>query len=240
MFSFLRSVKTTLIAIFTPAHQLCLLRPVVVIFHSVAKSNVGPSRLQNAGGAPCDGGGAEKSRAEGYPKKKALASVKCEDRSLTVFEGEAYYDLWHGVACSPGTLPRNRLTKKEQQFTSNSAGRDNGRCTFPPPRYATESCNGCSSCGGHVGSLEKKEQAKSSEGAAWSTHACLDSNSGSTRRCSKRLSFTIRRVAKVVSADSVMEHAEGRIERERRRMFFERSVTETGVPALAGAGIAAR
>lgn len=47
----------------------------------------------------------------------------------------------------------------------------------------------------------------------------------------KRLSFTIRRVARVISADSVMEHPEARREMERRRRGFERSVTETGAPS---------
>ena len=53
----------------------------------------------------------------------------------------------------------------------------------------------------------------------------------------KRLSFTIRRVARVIPADAVMEHAEARSEMERRRRGFERAVTETAVAeALPGAG----
>ncbi|CAN0530511.1 unnamed protein product [Ectocarpus sp. 12 AP-2014] len=51
---------------------------------------------------------------------------------------------------------------------------------------------------------------------------------GEAETAQKRLSFTIRRVARVVPADSVMEHSEARSEMERRRRGFERSVTETG------------
>ncbi|CAN0045098.1 unnamed protein product [Ascophyllum nodosum] len=52
----------------------------------------------------------------------------------------------------------------------------------------------------------------------------------------RRLSFTVRRVARVISADSVVEHPEARSEMERRRLAFESSVSETGVPAWAVPG----
>lgn len=57
--------------------------------------------------------------------------------------------------------------------------------------------------------------------------AARDDYDGKEKKKTKRLSFTVRRVARVVGADTVLEHPEGRSEMERRRRAFERSVAET-------------
>lgn len=119
----------------------------------------------NGGGTETDSHGCG---GQKKPTRRALASVRCEDCSLVVFEGAAYYDAWHGIASTAGD---------------------------------------------------------SITGGAPTAADARDREAGAVR---KRLSFTIRRVARVVPADSVMEHPEARSETERRRRGFERSVTETG------------
>lgn len=54
----------------------------------------------------------------------------------------------------------------------------------------------------------------------------------------KRLSFTVRRVVRVVGADTVLEHPEARSEMERKRRAFERSVAETTAKGKGKGGVA--
>lgn len=163
---------------------------------------------------------------------RAVASVQCQDCSLVVFEGQAYYDLWHGIASTVTTTTRgvvgdasglNQIngergsvscSNRSDVMGDNSIRREDGALRNQEGRHDCRAIPGAVSAGGH-------ENGDRGAGGA-------DDRSGRSS-ANKRLSFTIRRVAKIVSADSVVEHAEARSERERRRKFFERSVTETGV-----------
>lgn len=173
--------------------------------------------------------------------RRAVASVKCQDCSLVVFEGQAYYDVWHGIASTGTTATRGVVGD------SNGSRRIDDECGSGSCNNAVFSNNGDSDMRGDIsvrredGSMRDDEEPhdyRSIPSDAVSVGGCENSGRGaegaddrsSVGSPNKRLSFTIRRVAKVVSADSVVEHAEARSECERRRKFFERSVTETGVP----------
>lgn len=202
------------------------------------------------------------------PSRRAVASVKCEDCSLVVFEGQAYYDAWHGIAASAGDPAIGRLG---ESASGNSDGRGNedgiglrsngnenggGGGNYEGGEFGRRGEDAVSSNAGQTDmktediavrqqSVLVRGKGKDSQGGrsmpasdvvsdgrrsdycgGWGAGADA---SRSVSSADKRLSFTIRRVAKVVPADSVVEHAEARSERERRKKFFERSVTETGI-----------
>lgn len=153
-------------------------------------------------------------------RRRALTSVRCEDCSLVVFEGAAYYDAWHGIASTAGGGDNSSAATSGALTTADAA----------EAAVAGAVVNGEE--GGSKGSQD--DAAAPGAQAAAPSHSsgggvARDREGGAAR---KRLSFTIRRVARVVPADSVMEHSEARSEMERRRRGFERSVTETGVAAL--------
>lgn len=146
-------------------------------------------------------------------RRKALASVRCEDCSLVVFEGQAYHDAWHGIASTAGS----------GSSSSSAATAAVPPTTTPTPTQAVATPNLSDGVGSGDGST-----LGDGNGRDWDE-----------KTAQKRLSFTIRRVARVIPADSLMEHPEARSEMERRRRGFERSVTETGVTAGAHAASAA-
>lgn len=158
-------------------------------------------------GATADADGRARQRRRAA--KRALVSVTCEDCSLVVFEGKAYHEAWHGIASTAGSgatisaaeaAPPARTEAEVATSLNTSTTGDR----VAAPQGADEVAPSFSGTvnGGDRGEVEEADQ--------------------------KRLSFTIRRVARVVPADSVMEHSEARSEMERRRRGFERSVTETG------------
>eukprot|EP00752_Nemacystus_decipiens_P001554 g1521.t1 len=149
----------------------------------------------------------------------ALASVRCEDCSLVVFEGPAYYDAWHGIASTAGdtttggapATTETAMAAGAAGAAANGEGGNRSDQAAPGVQAAAPShSSGRAALSGCGGGIDRDRE-------------------GGTER--KRLSFTIRRVARVVPRDSVMEHPEARSEMERRRRGFERSVTETGVAA---------
>eukprot|EP00903_Cladosiphon_okamuranus_P016542 g15260.t1 len=144
--------------------------------------------------------------------RRALASVRCEDCSLVVFEGAAYYDAWHGIASTAGdssTTGGGAPATGQTAAAAAANGRDGNR-------------SGPASSGAAGPGAPAATPSYSSSG---------DVRGGANGAGGKRLSFTIRRVARVAPADSVIEHPEARSEMERRRRGFERSVTETRVAA---------
>lgn len=143
-------------------------------------------------------------------RRRAVASVRCEDCSLVVFEGQAYHDAWHGIASTAGNSSSSSCAATAVATAAATAAPPP-----PPPAVAAPSAQ-VDSMGGDG-----------------------DGRDGAEGTAQKRLSFTIRRVARVIPADAVMEHPEARSEMERRRRGFERSVTETGVAAGAPAAAAA-
>ncbi|CAM9934944.1 unnamed protein product [Ectocarpus fasciculatus] len=148
--------------------------------------------------------------------KRALVSVKCEDCSLVVFEGKAYHEAWHGIASTAGS-----------GVTMSAAE------AAPPARTDAEVATS-----GNISTIgERVAAAQGTDEVAPSFSGTVNGGDrgGAREAAQKRLSFTIRRVARVVPADSVMEHSEARSEMERRRRGFERSVTETGGDAGASA-----
>lgn len=158
-------------------------------------------------GTPAEGVGATgtgecRGQQQKAAARRALASVRCEDCSLVVFEGAAYYDAWHGIAST--------ATASDSSTT--------GGATATSQAAAGATANG--------GSGSKSDLAAPGGGGVLGSGDSRDRGDGAG---GKRLSFTIRRVARVVPADSVMEHLEARNEMERRRRGFERSVTETGI-----------
>ena len=171
----------------------------------------------DAPGPPVDDSGVtETDQCQGRRKAVArralaLASVRCEDCSLVVFEGPAYYDAWHGIASTVGDSGGAPAT---EAVVAEAAAYGEG---------------GSNSGQAAAGAQATAPSYSSSGGGMLGVDVGRDREAGAGQ---KRLSFTIRRVARVVPADSVMEHPEARSEMERRRRGFERSVTETGVAAV--------
>lgn len=172
--------------------------------------------------------------------RRSLASVKCEDCSLVVFEGRAYRDVWHGIAStatSAESPPVNTPADIGGSVIAAAACSGSFAAETTPgeehPAINSNSGGGVSGRGEDKMRPNDKESSGGSHrrNSPSSSSVAIDSGSAGN----KRLSFTIRRVARVISPDSVMEHAEARSEMERRRRGFERSVTETGVVAP-GAG----
>lgn len=191
-----------------------------------AKMGKAPPGSAHAGAGRTSNAPSEAARGEGS-STRALTSVKCEHCSLIVFEGQAYYDMWHGIA---STLPHRSDSSELECSDAGHVGCRSHRlgCASDGARDECEdgtvqrngdSCRG--TLGGHP-----------CEGVqARGGHISRYSGDCGNMRRDKRLSLTIRRVARVVPADSAVEHPEARRERERRRLFFERSVTETGTPS---------
>ncbi|CBN80039.1 conserved unknown protein [Ectocarpus siliculosus] len=141
--------------------------------------------------------------------KRALVSVKCEHCSLVVFEGKAYREAWHGIASTAGSGATMSATE-----------------AAPPARTEAEVATS-----GNISTIDDcvaAPQGADEVAPSFSGTVKGGDLGGVGEAAQKRLSFTIRRVARVVPADSVMEHSEARSEMERRRRGFERSVTETG------------
>lgn len=194
----------------------------------------------NNGAADAGSPGRQRQVAAVAVASRALASVRCEDCSLVVFEGAAYYDAWHGIASIAGT------EDGAPDKTAAAAAKE-AEAAVPPRSKELVAAEGVA--GGEEGGCENGEDAAAAKGArgaatgkgavggdAQGCGAAMDGGEGGAQ---KRLSFTIRRVARVVPADSIMEHAEARSEMERRRRGFERSVTETGVAGGAPTATAA-
>lgn len=182
---------------------------------SLAGSGEAPGSLlaEDTGATEADEG--QGRRRAATRRALALASVRCEDCSLVVFEGPAYYDAWHGIASTAGDsssatggapATAEAAAAAAMGAAANGEGGSKSGQACPDAQAAAPSYS--SSGGGGVFGRDREDGAGQ-----------------------KRLSFTIRRVARVVPADSVMEHPEARSEMERRRRGFERSVTETGVAA---------
>lgn len=144
---------------------------------------------------------------------RALASVACESCSLLVFEGQAYHDVWHGIV-STG--------RGEYVPAASSAGGEGLAWNQTPPENPE---------------MDDPRRGQGADGPRWPLHEGIDAAGdriqlhGMGGRCGdkRRLSFTIRRVVRVVPRESQVEHPEAQAERERRRRAFERSVTEVGV-----------
>lgn len=152
-------------------------------------------------------------------RKRALASVWCEDCSLVVFGGKVYYDAWHGIASTADNSGSSSSSSAETAAAAAAAAPPSP----PPPSPA-------------VALPSAQVAAPSLSGGVGGGRRGGGGEEGTVQ---KRLSFTIRRVARVIPADSVMEHSEARSEMERRRRGFERSVTETGVTVGAHTAAAA-
>lgn len=145
---------------------------------------------------------------------RALASVACESCSLLVFEGQAYHDVWHGIVSTE--------RGDDVPAASSSAGGEGlaGNQTSPENPE-----------------MDDPRRGQGADGHRWPLQEGVDAAGdriqvrGMGGRCDdkRRLSFTIRRVVRVVPRESQVEHPEAQAERERRRRAFERSVTEVGV-----------
>ncbi|CAN0391528.1 unnamed protein product [Laminaria digitata] len=146
---------------------------------------------------------------------RSLASVTCEDCSLVVFEGQAYHDVWHGIK------------------TTGNAASTTPPPPPPPPPPPTTTTKPSGTLTAETHYARSIEEATAAAPTAVSRRnygrGGGSFGGGDVGGAQKRLSFTLRRVARVVPADSVMEHPEARSEMERRRRGFERAVTETAV-----------
>ncbi|CAN0475576.1 unnamed protein product, partial [Hapterophycus canaliculatus] len=171
-----------------------------------------------ATGTVTAGTGCPDSLQERQAATRALASVRCEDGSLVMFKGQAYHDAWHGIASTAGTGSGAAVTALAASTISAEpdADADAVACSESSSRTSDDHAAGGA--------------ARTDAADAISTGAAGGSDiRGEVKGVSqKRLSFTIRRVARVLAADSVMEHSEARSEMERRRRGFEHSVTDTG------------
>lgn len=173
----------------------------------------------------------------GAPATRALTSVRCKHCSLLVFEGPAYYDVWHGIVSHRGGVPAS------QGAGCGDAGSGSCEDVGDSGRPGNEGRRGGGGMG--VGGDGDGEQGRSrgeriaGNAAGEASAADVESTIPCGQRVGgrrhemrgvrdKRVSFTVRRVSRVVPAESVVEHPEARSERERRRRSFERSVTETG------------
>lgn len=172
-----------------------------------------------------------------------MASVKCEHCSLVVFEGRAYRDVWHGIAStatSAESPPANSPAGIGGSAIAAAACSGSFAAETTPgeehPASDSTSGDGISGKGEDGVRPNDKESSGGSHRCNGPSSSSVAINSSINSAGDKRLSFTIRRVARVISPDSVMEHAEARSEMERRRRGFERSVTETGIVAPAAAG----
>ncbi|CAM9410128.1 unnamed protein product, partial [Scytosiphon promiscuus] len=134
-----------------------------------------------------------------------------EDGSLVVFEGQAYHDAWHGIASTAGN-GGGAAAPAAPAAATTTAGRAEPTVEAKGP--ARDGGSGCTGDEHASGDTVRTEAAAAGE---------LGGDSQT------RLSFTIRRVARVLPPDSVMEHSEARSEMERRRRGFERSVTDAGL-----------
>lgn len=153
---------------------------------------------------------------------RALASVWCEDCSLVVFEGQAYHDAWHGIASTAGTGGGGRTAARSAAATETIPEESTNDIEAVPSGNGSSRNNNEHEPGGPT-STDGAAARYSDDDAGGS-----DGKGGVGGVSQKRLSFTIRRVARVLPPDSVMEHPEARSEMERRRRGFERSVTDTG------------
>ncbi|CAN0385816.1 unnamed protein product, partial [Ectocarpus sp. 13 AM-2016] len=130
--------------------------------------------------------------------KRALVSVKCEDCSLVVFEGRAYHEAWHGIASTAGSSATMSATEAASPARTEAKVATNGKISTTDERVAAP-------------------QGVDEVAPSFSGTVKGGDRGGEAETAQKRLSFTIRRVARVVPADSVMEHSEARSEMERRR-----------------------
>ncbi|CAN0328814.1 unnamed protein product, partial [Phaeothamnion confervicola] len=134
----------------------------------------------------------------------ASRSMLCEHRSLVVFEGEAYHDYWHGI------LP----SLEAARAAAAGAGSEHTApaCSVESRTEATDAATAAAAA--------KKEQEEQLEGEECSPEQW-------PKQRPLRLSFTLRRVLKIINEEAVVDTEEQRQEQLRRDAFFERSVSDS-------------